>query len=207
MKIAVIGATGRTGRLVLAEGARRGHAITALVRNADALRGVADLAANVVLGDGTDRDVVGSALAGMDGVVVAVSSRGAKVPVTSLVARAVLDAAAGLGVSRLVFTSTYGMVAMRPVVIAGIVRRVFAGPFREQQHADEIVRGSESSWTIVRATRLTDGPATGHPRISTEALLSGPFSLPREDLACALLDVLTDDSTRKATLNVTGGAR
>ena len=39
MKIALLGATGRTGRLVLNEATARGHHITALARNGASLLG------------------------------------------------------------------------------------------------------------------------------------------------------------------------
>ncbi len=44
MKITVFGSTGATGRLILEEGVRRGHAITAFARQASALNGTPELA-------------------------------------------------------------------------------------------------------------------------------------------------------------------
>lgn len=204
MKIALIGASGRTGRLVLTDAARRGHQVTALVRVPRRLDGLAELAARVVHGDGTDLDAVGAAVAGQDAVVVTVSSRGAKMPVASSVVNAVVTAAAAAGVTRLVFTSTYGMVATRPVLLAGLLRRVFAAPFREQRRADDIVGASDGEWTILRATRLTDRPETGLVRLTPEPLLTGPFSLPRADLAQQLLELAEHRDGFRAVLNITG---
>jgi len=204
VKIAVLGATGRTGQLLLSQGARRGHVITALVRDPVRLDGEAK-PARVVVGDGTDVAAVTEALQAQDAVVVAVSSRGAKVPATSAVARSVLQAANAAGVSRLLFTSTYGMVATRPVLIAGLLRVVFAAPFREQQVADAAISSSQVSWTILRATRLTDRPASGQVHLTQEPLLTGPFSLARADLANALLDFAEGERGLKMIINITGG--
>src|SRR2546427_2679174 len=53
--IVVIGSTGRTGRLVLAEGLRRGHSMTAFTRRPDGLAGIRGLR-SVVRGDGRNLD-------------------------------------------------------------------------------------------------------------------------------------------------------
>ena len=124
MKIAVFGSTGGNGRLVLAEAIRRGHEVTAFARQASALAEVAGLAA-VVQGDGRDRDAVEKAVAGQAAVIVTVSGRG-EADVVAGVARTVTAAMASLGVSRLAAASAYGMVATRPYVMAGLVRKIFA---------------------------------------------------------------------------------
>ncbi|MGI8678843.1 MAG: NAD(P)-dependent oxidoreductase [Jatrophihabitans sp.] len=207
MKIALLGATGRTGRLVLSAGLGRGHQITALVRDPHLVDSLGALATRTVCGDGTDPAAVTDAVAGQDAIVVAVSSRGAKISVTSAVARAVLTAAETGGVSRLVFTSTYGMVATRPILLAGILRRVFAEPFREQRLADEAVSSSSSDWTILRATRLTDQPESGLVRVTDEPLTSGPFSLSRADLAQKLLELVERDQGIRTVLNISGARK
>lgn len=204
MKIAIIGATGGTGRLVLSEGLRRGHVLTVLVRNQQRLDELGAFPVTVVSGDGTDLEAVTRTVTGQDAVVVAVSSRGAKIPVTSAVARAVLAAAEGGGVSRLVFTSTYGMVATRPLLVAGLLRRVLAAPFREQRIADELVSRSDTDWIILRATRLTDRPESGLVRVTPDALLTGPFSLPRADLAQQLLELAEHNHPARTILNISG---
>jgi hypothetical protein len=44
-----------------------------------------------------------------------------------------------LGVARLVATSAYGMVATKPYLLAGLVRRIFANAFADQSAADEVI--------------------------------------------------------------------
>lgn len=68
MRILVIGAAGRTGRLVVEQAAERGHAVTTLARRAVP----GDHA--TVLGDATDPAVVGPAVTGQDAVMMAVGS-------------------------------------------------------------------------------------------------------------------------------------
>src|SRR3989454_11120414 len=90
--IAVIGSTGRTGRLVLDEGIRRGHSMTAFTRRPDTLAGVRGLK-SVVHGDGRSLEDVGRAVRGQDaGISIVVSEGRGPTTVMSDVMRAGLDA-------------------------------------------------------------------------------------------------------------------
>jgi putative NADH-flavin reductase len=66
--IAVIGSTGRTGRLVLDEGIRRGHSMTAFTRRPDTLSGLRGLK-SVVSGDGRSLEDMRRAVRGQDAVI------------------------------------------------------------------------------------------------------------------------------------------
>jgi uncharacterized protein YbjT (DUF2867 family) len=202
MKIAVFGSTGGNGRLVLADGIRRGHEVTAFARNADGLAGVAGLA-GVVEGDGRDRVAVEKAIAGQAAVIVTVSGRG-EADVIAGIARTVTAAMESLGVSRLVSASAYGMVAARPYIVAGVVRRIFAKGFADQAAADRIIASSELDWTILRGTRLTSKPANGPARRSTELFTKGPYSLARSAFAEALVDLAQDRTADRQIVNITG---
>jgi hypothetical protein len=111
---------------------------------------------------------------------------------------------ASLGVSRLVAASAYGMVATRPYIVAGVVRRIFAQGFADQAAADQIIASSELDWTILRGTRLTGRPADRPARRSTELFTRGPYSLPRAAFAAALLDLAQDRTAVRQTVNITG---
>jgi putative NADH-flavin reductase len=202
MKIAVFGSTGGNGRLVLADGIRRGHEVTAFARDARALAGVAGLAA-VVEGDGRDRAAVEKAVAGQTVVIMTVSGRG-EAGVVAGIAGTVTAAMESLGVSRLVAASAYGMVATRPYVVAGVVRRVFAKGFADQADADRIIASSELDWTILRGTRLTGQPADGPARRSTGLFTRGPYSLARSAFAAALVDLAQDRTAARQIVNITG---
>jgi putative NADH-flavin reductase len=202
MKIAVFGSTGGNGRLVLADGIRRGHEMTAFARDAGALSGVVGLA-EVIEGDGRDRVAVEKAIAGQAAVIVTVSGRG-EADVAAGIARTVTAAMQFLGVPRLVVASAYGMVATRPYIVAGMVRRIFANGFADQAAADRIVASSELDWTILRGTRLTRKPAHGPARRSTELFTKGPYSLARAAFAAALVDLAQDRTAVRQTVNITG---
>lgn len=205
MKIAVFGSTGGNGRLILTEAMRRGHAVTAFARRPDALAEVTGLAA-VVGGDARDPADAGKAVAGQDAVIMTVSGRGepGEPGVASAIAQVAITAMTAHGVSRLVATSSYGMVADRPHVLAPLVRRVFRTAFADQTDADQIIESSRLDWTILRATRLTPGPASRPARLSTELFTKGPYSLARAVYAAALVDLTENGAHVRQIINITG---
>src|SRR5438046_10605771 len=92
MKIAVIGSTGRTGRLVIEEGIRRQHAMTAFARRPDALADIPGLRA-VVEGDRRNLEDIRRAVRGQDAVISIVPPEGrAQTTVISAESRADLTA-------------------------------------------------------------------------------------------------------------------
>ena len=109
MNVLVVGATGRTGRL-LAQGAlERGHDVTALVRAPEKL---GDLAGRVrvVAGDVLDGGVVSDAVDGQDAVLVALSAahRRSAPAVNALGTLNVIRSMQRYGVRRLVVLSASG---------------------------------------------------------------------------------------------------
>src|SRR5207247_6233157 len=109
MNIVVIGSTGRTGRLVLEEGIRRRHAMTAFTRRPDALADIAGLGM-VVHGDGRNLEDIRRAIRGQDVVmsIVAPEGRG-PTTVVSDVAGAGLTAMREAGGRRIVAVSGSAM--------------------------------------------------------------------------------------------------
>lgn len=201
MRIVVFGSTGGNGRLILREALRRRHDVTAFARRAGALDSVSGLAA-VVEGDARDPVPVEKAIAGQQAVIMTVRAR--EDHMLARIARTVINAMDSLGVSRLVATSAYGMVATHPYVLASIVRRVFAKEYVEQLAADRVIQTSDLEWTILRATRLTNAPAKRPGSLSTELFTHGPYSLSRSVYAAALLDLAENHAYTHQIVNITG---
>jgi hypothetical protein len=158
--------------------------------------------AHVVEGDARDTDSASKAIAGQDAVIVTVSGR-REPDVVRDVAVSVTAAMSALGVTRLVFTSAYGLVATRPLVAATLVRRILAKPFADQLAGDVVVQASDLDWTIARATRLKAGPAPDAPRASLELFAKGPFSVTRGAWTSFLLDLAENGSYRHQIVNLT----
>ena len=80
---------------------------------------------------------------------------------------------------------------------------IFTTYLRAKRAADDTVRARTAlDWTIVRPGHLTDDPGTGKVEIADETLRG---SIPRADVAAALLAVLDTPSTAGQTFEVIGG--
>jgi putative NADH-flavin reductase len=203
MRITVVGSTGRTGRLVLAEGLRRGHQLTAFTRRPETLPGSSGLT-DVVSGDGRDPQAVRRAITSADAVIAIVSARSRKGPHhAAAVSRVLTEAMTDLGVRRLVVTSAYPIVADKPRLPIALLRLLFADAYADVSTMEQIVSASDLDWTIVRLNRLTDRPARGGVRVSG-GLFDKPSAMSRSDVAATLLDVVDDDTTVKAAINTAG---
>src|SRR5947209_18794607 len=134
--IAVIGSTGRTGRLVLDEGIRRGHSMTACTRRPDSLSGLCGLT-SVITGDGRSLEDMRRAVRGQDAVISIVVSEGrGPTTVMSDVTRAELDAMREAGVRRLVTVSVSAIEGRRPWILINLVRWILRK--RSEEHTSEL---------------------------------------------------------------------
>jgi uncharacterized protein YbjT (DUF2867 family) len=168
MKLTVVGATGRTGNHVLAEGERRGHHITAFTRRPERLNNPSKLA-GVIHGDGRDPDAV----------IAIISAGSRKGPHQSAeVAQVLVTAMAAAGARRLVVTSAYPIVADKPRVPIAFLRLILRAAYADLAQMERIVSASDLDGTIARLNRLLDKPARGRARIST-VLLAKPAALTR----------------------------
>lgn len=203
MKLTVFGSTGRTGRHVLAEGLRRGHEITAFTRRADALQSTSTLAA-VVEGDARDPHAVREAIADADAVIAIIAARSRKGPhhvadAARVITAAMLDARA----RRIVITSAYPIVAVKPRLPIALLKATFAAAYADNAAMEQLVSTSNLDWTIARLNRLTDKPARGAVRTSRD-LLDKPSSITRADAAATLLDIAQDATLAKTAINLAG---
>jgi putative NADH-flavin reductase len=205
MRITVFGAAGRTGRLVLREGRKRGHEMTAFTRQPEGAFGADEAGlASIVRGDGRDPAAVRAAMGSADAVIAIVAAPGRKGPhETADVLKVITSEMTGLGVRRIVMTSAYPIVGDRPRLPIAVIRRVFAASYADAAQAGRIVQSSGLDWTIAYLNRLTDKPATGRAQVSTE-LFSRPASVSRADVATILLDTAEDPARAGIAINVCG---
>ena len=209
MEVLVLGASGGTGSLVLGEARRRGHGVRALARDPRKLC-VKD-GVSVVRGDVRDREAVAAAIEGQEAVVWTVSAgradrRALRLDLCTEGTRNVLAAMAASGARRFVAVTSWGIGEGRrrvPLFVRRVVLPLALGPElgdKEQQEA--LIRQSDLDWTIVRPSRLTNGPAAGSFRVGPRLAYGSTASMSRRDLAGFLLDQLTDRSFVHATVEV-----
>jgi putative NADH-flavin reductase len=191
--VVVFGASGRTGRLVVEEAVRAGHAVTA------AARGPLDPAdrpgSRTVQVDVRDADAVAAVLAGQDAVVCAVGPAGRTADgLYSAAARTIVSGMAATGVERLVAVTSGGVRLDDPhhawwyrLLARTVMREVYA----DMRRMEEIVRASGVDFTFVRPARLVDEPATGAVRVVDGANPPHGLRVTRADLARFVVEELT----------------
>lgn len=203
MHIALFGATGGTGRQILAQSLAQGHRITALARDPGRLETRDGLTTRG--GDVRDPAAVATCIAGADAVICALGSHGRQEPIEARGTAHILAAMPAAGVRRLVVVSSLGV---------GDSRAQIAWPFRlimdlllkqilaAKAEQERLVMASGLDWVIVRPGGLTDGPRTGRYRYGTDpSLRSGRIA--RADVAEFVLRQLTDDTFLRQTPAVT----
>jgi putative NADH-flavin reductase len=196
MKLLVIGSTGRTGRHVVEQGLRRGHQITAFTRRPQELVGVRGLA-RIIHGDGLKFSDVQQAVIGQDAVISAFGSSG--------IARNLIMALREQGKGRVVMTSSRSVLATRPWLPVTLIWLFLRAHYTDLARAEGMLEVSGLDWSIVRATMLTDKPATGNVHIDFEAnATGGDWTLPRADYAMTLLDVVENRDMAGKALGVCG---
>jgi biliverdin reductase / flavin reductase len=198
MKVLVVGATGRTGRLLVKGALERGHEVTALVRAPEKLGDLAGLV-GVVAGDVLDGGVVSDAVDGQEAVLVALSAahRRSAPAVNSLGTLNVIRSMQRYGVRRLVVLSASGTSPGRdpnlPWIFDRVLKPVLLGPaYDDLRRMETSVRQSELDWTIVRASgMLSNDPPRGVYRTGPGYSLPGGRKISRADLAEYMLDQLS----------------
>jgi uncharacterized protein YbjT (DUF2867 family) len=197
MRIAVLGATGRTGQVLVAELLRRGHEVTVLARTPAKL-GATEGSVRVVTGSSTDADALASLLEGAEAVVSTLGPTSRDSTVMSDTARVLVPVMQQLGIRRYVGVSGMGVdmdgdrKGRKDRVISSLVRRVGGLMATDKAQEYRILDASDLDWTLVRPPRLIDGPATG--RVVHDAHTPGrSSSIRRADLAAFLADVVEQD--------------
>lgn len=222
MRIVVLGATGRTGRALIERLLLVGDEAVAVARSplAGAFpSAVRVVTANLAAGDpGLER-----AFRGADAVVSALGHRGRTDDgVLTAGARATVAAMHASGVDRLIAVSAApvgtvpspanphpprrdpGDDAVSALLLAPIVRRVFARAYADSARMEDVIRASGLRWTIARPPRLLDGPATGRVRTALDRNVRGGRSIRRSDLAAWLVDAVRDPRTEGHSVGIAG---
>jgi uncharacterized protein YbjT (DUF2867 family) len=202
MNLLVLGATGRTGRLVVEQALAAGHTVTALVRSPEKLT-TSNSNLRVVTGKATDTSDVSRALEGADAVI---STLGGKGSVIADSTQAIVAAAREAGVSRVVVLSSWLVERDRMDAITRLLTGIAMGPIIKDQNAGEqVLRLSDLEWTIVHASILTDGPANGSVAVVPEGTKRGMSQkVSRADVAAWMIKAATSDQQSRRSVGITG---
>jgi NAD(P)-dependent dehydrogenase (short-subunit alcohol dehydrogenase family) len=205
MRVCIVGASGKLGRYMAQHALDRGHEVVGVCRE----KSVPKLdpfrdRITVVPGATDDREVIGRALDGCDGVLVVLVPWGVHGYSTGT-AQAVLDLAAPG--ARLVFScgwhisrdgqDVYSWRLRALVKVGGAIARLGrVADLNDQVEACRRIFASDTRWTVVRGSDLEEGDSQGLPvwsRHVGDPVLASNMTR-RVDFALFMVTALEDDS-------------
>lgn len=205
MNIVVLGSTGGIGRQVVAQALAAGHEVTAVVRKDPGFD--AHPALHVVQADVTRSEDLEPLVTGADAVISALGRRkGDRGTIQGDAAEALTDAAPAA--MRAVFVGASAMHSDGgdgPFIrwlAKPLLRWILRASYADTARMESLAEHSDLRWTVVRPSRLTDGPHTGRYRSSIGRNLRGGAKISRADVADALLATLTDVSALRTAVYV-----
>jgi putative NADH-flavin reductase len=219
MRLTIVAATGRIGRLLLDQAVDAGHTVTAVARDPGRLhRPVPAVAADL---SHPDPAALARAIAGADAVLSGLGPRSRKdAGITAPGTRAIVDAMQATGVRRIVVVSAapVGTVPSpgRPnpprhdpgdgplmrYVMGPLVKAALRAHYEDLALMEDILRESGLDWTAVRPPRLTDKPPSGTYRVAYGQNLRGGMFASRADVAHLMLAALDRPETIKQAIGI-----
>lgn len=207
-RVLIVGATGGTGRRLVAQALERGLWVTALVRNPSKLR-LEHQRLTVVQGNVLDAGSIDTAMRGQEAVLSALGHQRYFYPtrIQSDGTKNVLRAMETHGVRRFVCMSSMGI--GDSVGRLGLIYTFFVIPvilpfyFWDKTRQEKAIAASGVDWTIVRPGALTNGRKRGRVRQGARV---GSFiwtvNVPRADVAEFMIDQLTSSAYLRTAVGV-----
>jgi uncharacterized protein len=196
LNIALFGATGMIGSRIAAEAARRGHRVSALVRDPSRVAAGPNVVASKV--DVLDAGSVAAAVRGHDVVASAYAPPHDRVADVLVASRALVDGVRAAGLKRLVVVGGAGSLDIAPgkqLVDSESFPAAWKGIALAHRDAYDYYRTvADLDWTFFApAAMIAPGERTGQFRTGTTTLIAdakGESRISAEDYAVAFVDEL-----------------
>lgn len=202
MRVLLLGATGYSGKAVLAEAIKQGHKVTVLVRDASKVP-IQHTNLTIAEGDVLDPGVVASVLHKQQAVIqcLGLGGKGDGKPSTFIsdATKIMVAEMEKQNVKRLIAMSNVGAgnsIAFQPWFFRKIILPYFMKWLQaiidDKNRMEPVIMDSNLDWTIVRCPNIVDKPTRG----GCIATLDGKglkLSVTLEDMAKFMLLQLTDD--------------
>jgi len=197
MKLAIFGATGRTGRPLVQQALDAGYEVIALVRT-PATFSLQHERLTVVPGDVLNPAEVDQVVQGADAVLSVLGhSKNSPKDMQTVAIKNILAAMETYGVPRLVCLSgaSVSVSQDQPKLINRVMKlvtKVIAGPvLADGETCLNVLQDSTLDWIMVRGPMLNEGPHTGKYRVGWTGVNTG-ISISRADIADFMLTQVTN---------------
>lgn len=205
MKLAVFGATGKTGLEIVKQALDQGHIVTAFVRDAARLT-IEDEHLTFVTGDVFDPVSVTQAIQEQDAVICSLGSNElGRTTVRSEGTANIIKAMKENQVNRLVVLTAMGVGESWSTL--SLVNKLFFATLlrntrQDHEKQEVLVKESDLDWTIMRPSGLTDDPLTESYAIG-ENIQTNTSQIARADVAHAIIKEVNENTFVHMAVTVT----
>ena len=196
MRVAVIGASGRSGRAVVEHALAAGHQVIAVVRRAHSSPLPSEM---TEIAEARDVSGLQIALRGADSVISALGHVKGDGDETLLAdgATALVAAMKAAGVRRVVAVSAAGAFVagddpLSRYLAKPLVARLFGGAFADTRAMEQVFAASDTDWTMLRPSRLIAGIGTPDYRRRVDLAVRWHYSTKFDTVGRAAVDALTN---------------
>jgi uncharacterized protein YbjT (DUF2867 family) len=206
--VAVAGATGRTGSLVVKELFQQGYRVRGLVRSSARGAWIQDRGGEIVAVDITSPESVEQAVEGVDFIISALGSTKPFSPqednrVDNMGNQNLALAAKKKGIGHIVVVSSIGVGDSKSGL--PFILRLLMGPvLRNKAKSEAAITSCGIGYTIIRPGALTDKEATGNAAFGEGGKINGKIS--RADIARVCVDALSNPAMKNRVLEVVDAA-
>lgn len=199
--LAIFGATGKTGKVLLPFALKRNYHVTALVRDPGKLKEYTN-SVSIIKGDILDYSKVEEALRGVDGVILVIGHvKGSPRDLQQKGITNVIQAMNGYGIRRLITLTGRGVTdhqndspTLFDKMFDSVTGLIIKDAFIDGNKHVEILKNSALNWTVVRAPILLPGNGKGRYKTGYVGKKGMSLLLTRKDLSKAILDILENNT-------------
>lgn len=213
MKVLVIGATGRTGKLIVEEAVKRGYEVAAIARDPEKLK---EYKVEITQGTPYDYETVEKAIKGCEAVINTINvSRKSDNPWAALrspkdliskSASNTVKAMEAMGIKRFVALSTIGAGTSwknTPALLRFMVSiSNLKVAFQDHGRQEEILKNSSLDYTICRAPILTDEINNTGAMATPEGEKPAKNTLSRNSAAEFFLNIIENNELIRQTVSI-----
>ena len=203
MHVLILGATGRTGRILLTEALRRGHRVTVLVSHKGALKTDPTLV-EVYEGTPLNKFTLADAMRGCDAVLSTLNiSRVSDFPWARLRTskdflsssmKHIIGAVREHHINRVIILSAWGVAETKkdiPFWFRWLIDNSnIRYPYRGHEQQEQLLKASGLNWTIIRPAGLTDSEKDKDITVTLNNTPKPSIMISRRNVALFMLDVL-----------------
>ena len=204
MHLAILGATGGTGRQLVAQALEAGHTVTALVRTPAAFP-MQHEQLTLIQGDVRDAASVEAVVAGQNAVLSALgTNQRGPVSVCTDGIQNILLAMTRAQVRRLLVVSAYGTAESHHRNLYNfLLWTLLKEKMLDKEQMEDLIKHSDVDWTLIRPPGLTNGPRTQQYRSGLDLHMHVTSHISRADVAACILQLLLDTNSIHKALAVT----